>query len=225
MGKAPPFERLVANAKTIAAIREAQELWSILFSSTRSLMRDLNAEDWANHSIQKRLHQEDRIVLRLNTETKEGYSFLLTRRVALFILAASEHLVEKQLEQSHDPVSAKAVADFERKELVDIAAHGPEFEPGESFPMGDSSILVLEVTCSFTKSDHASGEAIFLIDFVLGKTQNIQLKLPKPLLLALHLLLESLCDQASWGRATISNVATEVKAELDIAHLRSGTLH
>lgn len=171
------------------------------------------------------LLQEDRIVLRVNTQTKEEFSFLLTRRVALFILAASEHLVEKQLEQSHDPVSAKAVADFEKKELVDIAAHGPEFEPGETFPLGQSPLLVLEVTCGIVEPEKAGEEVIFSMDFVLGKGQNIHLKLPKALLLALRLLLENLCDQASWGRATISNVAPEVKAELDIAHPRSSTLH
>lgn len=171
------------------------------------------------------LLQEDRIVLRVNTQTKEEFSFLLTRRVTLFILAASEHLVEKQLEQSHDPVSAKAVADFEKKELVDIAAHGPEFEPGETFPLGGSPTLVLEVTCSLANPDHNNSDAIFAIDLVLEGAQTIALKLPKALLLALRLLLENLCDQASWGRATISNVAPEVKAELDIAHPLSSTLH
>ena len=55
------------------------------------------------------LLQEDRILFRINTEDKEEFNFALTRRVTLFILAASEHLVEKQLEQQHDPVTAKAV--------------------------------------------------------------------------------------------------------------------
>ena len=57
---------------------------------------------------------EDRIVFRINTQAKEEFVFLFTRRVALFLLAATEHLVEKQLEQRHEPATAKAVADFEK---------------------------------------------------------------------------------------------------------------
>ena len=150
------------------------------------------------------LIQEDRIVFRINTEAKEEYIFLFTRRVALFILAASEHLVEKQLEQRHDPVTAKAVADFEKKGLVDAGAAGPEFEAGETFPLGQSPLLVLEVTCSIADPDQAGGDPLFSIDLVLGKEQSINLKLPKPMLIAMRLLLENLCDQASWGRAVIT---------------------
>lgn len=43
--KALPFEPLVPNAKTIAAMREARERRLMSFVSTRALMKDLNAED------------------------------------------------------------------------------------------------------------------------------------------------------------------------------------
>ena len=114
------------------------------------------------------LLQEDRILFRINTEDKTEFSFLLTRRVALFILAASEHLVEKVLEQKHDPATAKAVADFEKKNLISSDMKGPEFEPGETFPLGESPILVLDVTCGIADPE-AGGEQAFSIDFVLGK--------------------------------------------------------
>lgn len=149
------------------------------------------------------LLQEDRIVFRINTQAKEEFVFLFTRRVALFLLAATEHLVEKQLEQRHEPATAKAVADFEKKGLVDSGAPGPEFESGETFPLGQSPLLVLEVTCSIAQPEDG-GEPMFSIDFVLGNEQSINLKLPKPLLIAMRLLLENLCDQASWGRAVIA---------------------
>jgi len=154
------------------------------------------------------LVQEDRILFRINTAEKAEFCFLLTRRVAVFILAASEHLVEKQLEQKHDPVTAKALADFEKKNLISSDAQGPEFESGETFPLGNTPLLVLDVTCGLTDSD-SGGEQLFSIDFILGKDQNINLKLPKPMLIAMRVLLENLCDQASWGRAMIATSAPD----------------
>lgn len=155
------------------------------------------------------LLQEDRILFRINTEEKEEFLFFFTRRVALFILAAFEQLVEKQLEQRHDPSTAKAVADFEKKGLVDSGASGPDFEAGEIFPLGQSPLLVLEVTCSIGEPDQAGGDSLFSIDFVLGKDRSINLKLPKPMVIAMRVLLENLCDQASWGRGVITSSQVE----------------
>jgi hypothetical protein len=161
------------------------------------------------------LLQEDRILFRINTEAKEEFNFLLTRRVALFILAASAHLVEKVLEQKHDPVIAKAVADFEQKNLMSSDVKGPEFETGEAFPLGESPILVLDVTCGIADAE-VGGEQAFSIDFVLGKDQSINLKLPKPMLIAMRVLLGNLCDQASWGRAVITANASEAGGSVSI---------
>ena len=171
------------------------------------------------------LLQEDRILFRINTEAKEEFGFLLTRRVTLFILAASGHLVEKQLEQKHDPETAKAVADFEKKSLVSSNINGPEFETGESFPLGDVPLLVLDVTCGIANPEDGI-EQLFSIDFVLGKDQSINLKLPKPMLIALRLLLENLCDQASWGRAVITSPSTETAGTISVdAPSSSSTIH
>ena len=171
------------------------------------------------------LLQEDRILFRINTEEKAEFSFLLTRRVALFILAASAHLVEKVLEQKHDPETAKAVADFEQKNLVSSDLNGPEFEPGETFPLGSQPLLVLDVTCGLSDAE-GGGEQQFSIDFVLAKDQSINLKLPKPMLIALRLLLENLCDQASWGRAVIASASPEASATIAIdTPSNSSTIH
>ena len=171
------------------------------------------------------LLQEDRILFRINTEEKAEFAFLLTRRVTLFILAASGHLVEKQLEQNHDPEIAKAVADFEQKNLVSSQLNGPEFEAGETFPLGNAPILVLDVTCSIAEAE-APNEQQFSIDLLLGKDQSINLKLPKPMLIALRLLFENLCDQASWGRAVITSSAPETSGTISVdSPSSSSTIH
>jgi hypothetical protein len=115
-------------------------------------------------------------------------------------LAASEHLVEKQLEQTHEPATAKAVAHFE-KTNIETTQSGPEFEAGSAFPLGNEPILVLDVTCSIVQE---AGEQLFSIDMILGKDQSINLKLPKAMLLGLRALLEAICDKASWGRGVIA---------------------
>lgn len=171
------------------------------------------------------LLQEDRILFRINTESKEEFNFLLTRRVTLFILAASEHLVEKQLEQRHDPSTAKAVAEFEKKNLVSADGHGPSFEDGESFPLGKQALLVLDVTCGLADAEDG-GEQLFSIDFVIGKDQSINLKLPKAMLIAMRLLLENLSDQASWGRAVITTSTPETGGSVSIdVPSSSSTIH
>ncbi len=171
------------------------------------------------------LLQEDRILFRINTEERSEFGFLLTRRVTLFILAASGHLVEKQLEQKHDPETAKAVADFEKKNLVSSNLNGPEFETGESFPLGNTPILVLDVTCGIAEAEAPNGQH-FSIDFVLGNDQSINLKLPKPMLIALRLLLENLCDQASWGRAVMTSSTPETSGTISVdTPSSSSTIH
>ncbi len=43
--KSLPFEPLIPNARTIAAMREAHERQLMSFGSTKDLMKDLNADD------------------------------------------------------------------------------------------------------------------------------------------------------------------------------------
>jgi len=52
---------------------------------------------------------EDRILFRFSTVDNCEYRFWFTRRITLFLLAATEHLVEKQLEQHHPPSTAREI--------------------------------------------------------------------------------------------------------------------
>ena len=49
--KSLPFEPLVPNAKTISAMREARDSQLKSFGSSKALMKDWNAKNWANNSI------------------------------------------------------------------------------------------------------------------------------------------------------------------------------
>ena len=53
--KALPFEPLVPNATTLAAMKEARRGGLRSFANVEDLMADLNADDSANRSVQARL--------------------------------------------------------------------------------------------------------------------------------------------------------------------------
>jgi hypothetical protein len=111
------------------------------------------------------LVNEDRILFRFNTQSQEEYRFWFTRRVTLFILAASSHLHSKKMEQTHSPDVVKAIGDFEKEVILETVktenAQAQTYEAGLNFPLGFDPILVMDVTCSLTKN----GEKLFQENF------------------------------------------------------------
>jgi hypothetical protein len=50
-------------------------------------------------------------------------------------------------------INTEERADFQQKNLASSQLIGPEFEAGETFPPGNATILVLDVTCSIAEAD------------------------------------------------------------------------
>lgn len=163
------------------------------------------------------LVNEDRILFRFNTQNQEEYRFWFTRRVTLFILAATSHLLAKKLEQSYSPDAAKALNEFEKQAILDAAkseqSASPSYEGGQNFPLGFDPILVQDVTCALTKngeklaqmSDLKEGEidSDLSIDFALPGGANLNLKLPPNTLQTMCVLLDQLRLQGGWGEAVL----------------------
>ncbi|MBU3589380.1 hypothetical protein [Polynucleobacter sp. 80A-SIGWE] len=161
------------------------------------------------------LINEDRIFFRFNTLDQAEYRLWLTRRVTLFILAASTHLLTKKLEQAHSPVAAKAVNEFEKSALLEAAktanAGAQTYESGAQFPLGFDPLLVMDVSCSLTKNGEKITEENTLkkvdfdeslsIDFLLPGGANLNLRLPENMMRAMCVLLDQLRQQAGWGEA------------------------
>jgi len=151
------------------------------------------------------LAPDDRLLFRFNTEDDNEFRFWLTRRVTLFILAATSHLIVKNLEQTHSPETAKALADF-GKEAVQVSREGSasessdassnQYQPGGKYPLGADPILVMDVKCTLEKEGL---EDLLSMDLVLPGGANINLKLAGPTLQALCVLLNQLREHASWG--------------------------
>lgn len=147
------------------------------------------------------LAPDDRLLFRFNTTEDTEFRFWFTRRVTLFILAATSHLLVKNLEQSHTPEAAKAIAEFgeeavkaerERREAVKPEA----YLPANNYPLGADPVLVLDVKCSFEKQD---SEDMLSLDLVLPGGANINLQMAGPTLQAMCALLNQLREHAAWG--------------------------
>jgi hypothetical protein len=172
--------------------------------------------------------------LRLNTPEEAEYRLWITRRVSLFILAATTHLLTKQLEQSHAPDTAKAIDAFEKEALVEaskIANAAPnEYQSGIQFPLGSEPILVMDVSCSLLQNNASEGnnsdanssgnQDIFSIDFVLPGGANLNLKLASTMVRAINLLLDQLRQQAGWGEAVFA-VQNDGKTAADLHEKKS----
>lgn len=171
---------------------------------------------------------EDRILFRFNTQNQEEYRFWLTRRVTLFILAATSHLLSKKLEQTHSPGAAKALNEFERQAILDSVKHENSqtqvYESGAHYPLGFDPVLVMDVTCALTKNgekiakieDAKDGEIdeALSVDFVLPGGANINLKLAGNTLQAMRVLLDQLRLQAGWGDAVMQSLNMSVDDEV-----------
>ena len=180
------------------------------------------------------LVNEDRILLRFNTPEEVEYRLWITRRVALFILVATTHLLTKKLEQSHAPDTAKAIDAFEKEALVEaskIANAAPnEYQSGIQFPLGAEPILVMDASCSLiqnTASEEAQSSAqkdtnpeVISIDFILPGGANLNLKLASTMVRAITLLLDQLRQQAGWGEAIFA-MQNDSKTAADLSEKKS----
>lgn len=186
------------------------------------------------------LVNEDRILLRVNTPEEAEYRLWLTRRVTLFILAASSHLLTKQLEQSHAPDTAKAIDAFEKEALLEASkianSAAAEYQSGIHFPLGAESILVMDVSCSLLQNNATeaskssaiadSNHDIISIDFVLPGGANLNLKLASAMVRAITLLLDQLRQQAGWGEAVLAiQNGDDAASNLQQKNSHSSALH
>lgn len=147
------------------------------------------------------LAHDDRLLFRFNTLEDSEFRFWFTRRVTLFILAATSHLVVKKLEQSHSPQAAKAIAEFS-KQAIEVNQGGggvtqvDSYQPANHYPLGADPLLVIDVKCALEKQGE---EDLLSLDLVLPGGANINLKMAGPTLQAMCLLLNQLREHAGWG--------------------------
>lgn len=148
----------------------------------------------------KQLHcqyvpQEDRLLFRLNTSNECDYLFLLTRRITLFILSATERLVVEQLATSHETPVAKAISEFEGEVARETAQFHDQYQAGSSFPLGEIPLLVRDASCKVQIED---GKTMVYLDFLLGNDKTVSLQLWGSVYQNMRILLDRMVEQALW---------------------------
>ena len=140
-------------------------------------------------------------MFRFNTAEDDEYRFWFTRRVTLFILAATDHLVEQKLEQKHDKPVAKAIAKFEQESVKEQTKFSNDYIPASKYPIGADPVLVMDVKCTMTQLENVD---VLSLDLVLPGGANLNLKLTMPILQTMRLLIERLAGQANWGQLKLN---------------------
>lgn len=147
------------------------------------------------------LATDDRILFRFNTIEDTEFRFWLTRRVTLFILAATQHLMIKGLEETYSLQAAKAIAEFGAEALqIGPNAQGDlqveTYQSATNFPLGADALLVMDAKCTPEKQGLEDGISL---DLVLPGGSNINIKLAGSTLQAMCILLNQLREHATWG--------------------------
>jgi hypothetical protein len=144
---------------------------------------------------------DDRLLFRFNTTEDTEFRFWFTRRVTLFILAATQHLIVRNLEQTHSPEAAKAIAEFSKEVMqIDPSTQGVSqvdtYQPAANYPLGVDPLLVMDAKCTLDKQDL---EDALSLDLVLPGGANINVKMAGSTLQAMCTLLNQLREHAAWG--------------------------
>jgi hypothetical protein len=168
---------------------------------------------------------EDRLLFRFNTSDDSEYRFWLTRRITLFFLAATDHLVEKQLEKSHSKQTAKAITEFQNETAREKVDFTSAYQAVTKFPLGADPVLLSDVRCTLLMVNQ---QAVMSLDLVLHSGGQINLKLVLPTLQAMRVLLERLVKQAHWDQV-LPNIASPVTGEAEpispVTKINPGQVH
>lgn len=150
--------------------------------------------------------QEDRILFRFNTVERAEYRFWFTRRITLFILGATTHLLTTKLEAIHAPAVAQALTEFERDAVQGSVK--PDGQPGSAqvyevgltYPIGVDPLLVTDVKCTLgQESQSGAAMDVLALDLSLPGGGNVNIKLSGATLHTMCTLLDQLRLKAHWG--------------------------
>ena len=135
------------------------------------------------------------MLFRFNTADDSEIRFWLTRRITFFILAATGHLLEKQLEKTHPKTTAKIISEFQNETAREKVDFSTAYQAVTKFPLGADPVLVTDVRCTLLEVE---GQSVMSMDFVLHSGGQLNIKLALATLQSMRVLLERLVDKSGW---------------------------
>ncbi len=138
--------------------------------------------------------EEDRILLRVNTNTGEEFRFWLTRRFSqILVKALADHrAVDPDVSTQATPDAKQAVQTFKQEVAQEKGDFNQEFKQSESFPLGDTPVLAYKLSYAI--------EANKLKLSIEPKSgQGINIVLDSVLNFNVNKLLRSASETGKWG--------------------------
>lgn len=157
--------------------------------------------------------RQDRLLLRVNTQSGQEYRFWLTRRLTLRLVPALQQTVGR-LEASqpqtvaHDPGSRQILTELKREAFLQKADfETPYTNQARQLPLGEAPMLVTDVHLQF----QGAGVQVLLQDKDSGPggVQSCRLHLAPTLLHGLIHLLQKASAKALWPTAAPTAVALD----------------
>ena len=136
--------------------------------------------------------KEDRLLFRFNTQDDQEFRFWLTRFITKGILGAVDQLVQKGLEQKHNPQIAEVIKEFQKEGVAKTTNVNENYLGAATYPLGEEPTLVTAMNFNLTGD-------IFSMDFKLPDNRNLNIKLPIASVQTMTLLLRKLSEKAQWG--------------------------
>lgn len=156
--------------------------------------------------------RQDRLLLRVNTQTAEEFRFWLTRRLTLRLLPGLQQVLgrlESKAPQmvAPDPASQQMLTELKRDAFLQKADFKtPYTEKAQQLPLGDEPMLVTDVQLNF----QTAGVQVMLQDkgAAEGLARTCQLHLQAPLVHGLVHLIQQAMDKAEWQTAATADTPT-----------------
>ena len=137
--------------------------------------------------------EEDRVLLRLNTDAADEFRFWLTRRYCqMLIQALNEHRdVDPHIATQTTPDAKQAVQSFKQEAASAKGDFEQAFKQSTNFPLGDAPQLAFKLTYSVDQGK-------LKLSLQPKEGQGINLTLDQSLNFNVTKLLKSASDQAVW---------------------------
>ena len=176
--------------------------------------------------------RQDRLLLRLNTQSGEEFRFWLTRRLTLRLLPVLQQTVGR-LESNQpqmlapDPASQQILTELKRDAFLQKADFKtPYVEQAQQLPLGEEPMLVTDVQMQV----QGTGVLLTLQDKgsanggTTAQVQSCQLNLQPSLVHGLIHLIQQAMNRAEWQSAVVATAAP-VEATQPAAAPPSGYRH
>lgn len=176
-------------------------------------------------------HQEDRLILRINSKENEEMRLFLTRRIVTSFWDILNQTIEHSLQQqpalndmdnasanlgsesAYQKMQQQMQQQIHHQDIINENDYATPFNDGNKFPMGETPTLVENITI------HAYEDGNIKLIFASNTDKNIDLNLNQTLLHSLSDLLSKVIPSTEWNIGLVgeSNVfITEEKKNLSL---------